>query len=75
MEIQYVYSKKRSEFGRYTQFSDDQPKLIDNIMPNSQLQDDYILMDPVHRPAQCSTQFAVHSVILNLTPSLYVKLC
>lgn len=62
METQYVYSKKRSEFGRICMFSDDQTKLLENIMPKKQLGEEFIYMDPVHQYAQCTTQFAEHDV-------------
>lgn len=62
METQYVYSKKRSEFGKYCVFVDEPPKILENVMPNRQHQEEFILMDPVHRGTQCTTQFAEHEV-------------
>ncbi|RZF36013.1 hypothetical protein LSTR_LSTR005829 [Laodelphax striatellus] len=62
METQYVYSKKRSEFGRYHAFTDDSAKLLENVTVNTSYTDDYIIMDPVHRANQCSKQFAVNEV-------------
>lgn len=43
MELQYVYQKKRSEFGRQCLFSDRGPELIDNYPANPKLYKDYIL--------------------------------
>lgn len=43
MEPQYVYHKKRSEFGRQCQFSDKGPDLIENVMPNKKLRKNFIL--------------------------------
>lgn len=62
MENQYVYTKKRSDFGRQCLFFSDTPKIIDNLVPNRALMEDYILRDPVHRGMQCSKVFAEHDV-------------
>lgn len=43
MEIQYVYQKKRAEFGRQCMFNDKGPDLIDNCLPDRHLARDYIL--------------------------------
>lgn len=43
MEIQYVYQKKRSEFGRQCMFSDKGPELIDNYASNKEHAHEYIL--------------------------------
>lgn len=66
MENQYVYTKKRSEFGRQCFFGDDGPKNIDNFPPNRSLMDEYILRDPVHVGVQCSKTFAEHEVGLSI---------
>jgi dynein intermediate chain 2 len=63
MDMQYVYSKKRSEFGRQCLFVDDGPKLMENIMPNKELLNEYIVKNPVSRSTQCSNVLAEHEVI------------
>lgn len=60
MEIKYVYVKTRSKFGKQCVFDDSDPTVEENIYPNSQLMEDYIYMNPVHRGVQMSKQFAVH---------------
>uniref|UniRef100_A0A1B6H019 Dynein intermediate chain 3, ciliary n=1 Tax=Cuerna arida TaxID=1464854 RepID=A0A1B6H019_9HEMI len=62
MENQYVYTKKRSEFGRQCIFNDEGPKIVDNLLPNKALIDEYILRDPVHRGVQCSKTYAEHDL-------------
>lgn len=42
MEIQYVYQKKRSEFGRQCMFSDKGPELIDTFSSNKDFLSRYI---------------------------------
>lgn len=42
MEIQYVYQKKRSEFGRQCLFTDKGPELIDNFASNKDMLQRYI---------------------------------
>jgi dynein intermediate chain 2 len=64
MDIQYAYTKKRSEFGRPCLFVDEGPKLIENIMPNKELLNTYIFKNPVSRSTQCSSVLAEHEVIL-----------
>lgn len=62
MENNYVYTKKRSEFGRQCIFSDDFPKLVDNLLPNKEHSDEYIRQNPVHRSTQCSKTYAENEV-------------
>ena len=42
MEVQYVYQKKRTEFGRQCLFSDKGPDLIDNYNANKKCLRNYI---------------------------------
>jgi hypothetical protein len=63
MDPQYVYTKKRSEFGRQCFFADESPKLMENIVPNKQLHNDYLFKNPVNRSTQCSNILAEHEVI------------
>lgn len=65
MDIQYIYQKKRSEFGRQCLFSDRGPELIDNYPPNRSFLKEYILKDPVSRSQQGAPVYA--EVLLNTT--------
>ncbi|KAL3276240.1 hypothetical protein HHI36_020956 [Cryptolaemus montrouzieri] len=71
MEIQYVYQKKRSEFGRQCLFTDKGPELIDNYLPDKNLLREYILRDPVNASQQGAPQFAAHE--LNTTRAEYTN--
>lgn len=62
MDIQYVYTKKRSEFGRQCLFADDGPKTMDNVLPNKEFFNEYIYKNPVNRSTQCSSILAEHEV-------------
>ncbi|PNF32875.1 Dynein intermediate chain 3, ciliary [Cryptotermes secundus] len=62
MDVQYVYTKKRSEFGRPCFFVDEGPKLMENIMPNREFHNGYIFKNPVNRSTQCSSVLAEHEV-------------
>lgn len=43
MEVQYVYQRKRNEFGRQCLFVDKGPDLIDNYPSDKRFLRDYIL--------------------------------
>ncbi|XP_063223643.1 dynein intermediate chain 3, ciliary [Bacillus rossius redtenbacheri] len=55
--IQYVYQKKRSKFGRPFLLHDEVPNTL-NIFPDKSLFDDYILKNPVEQASQCGPVFA-----------------
>ena len=63
-ELQYIYTKKRSEFGRQCLFVDERPVMLENLMPNPEMMQDYIFMNPVNQGTQCSSLLAEHEVIL-----------
>jgi dynein intermediate chain 2 len=63
MDVLYAYTKKRSEFGRHCLFTDEGPKLMENLMPNKELNNGYICKNPVSRSTQCSSVLAEHEVI------------
>ncbi|KAB0792517.1 hypothetical protein PPYR_14476 [Photinus pyralis] len=71
MELQYVYQKKRAEFGRQCIFSDKGPDLIDNYAANKELGQNYILQDPVSQGSQCGPILAEHE--LNTTRANFVN--
>jgi dynein intermediate chain 2 len=62
MEIVYVYTKKRSEFGRQCHFSDRPAELHVNIMPDEQANQNYIVKNPVDMGVQVSKDFSEHEV-------------
>lgn len=62
MEIVYVYTKKRSEFGRQVNFHDKNAELIVDIPPNPELIKDYVERNPVNRAIQCSQEMSEHEV-------------
>lgn len=61
MEIQYVYSKQRSDFGKPCYFSD-YFKIIDNYKPKRELMEEFIERDPVHRSTQVVKLWGHHEV-------------
>jgi len=62
MEIVYVYTKKRSEFGRQPLFSDQNAQLNVDILPDDSLQDDFIERNPVDMAIQYAPQMSEHEV-------------
>jgi len=62
MDIQYVYTKKRSEFGRQVFFSDRQVEILADIQPNLTLTKEYVSRDPVEFGVQNVKEFSEHSV-------------
>ncbi|XP_029934007.1 dynein intermediate chain 3, ciliary [Myripristis murdjan] len=62
MEITYVYTKIRSEFGRPCQFSDQPVELIVDISPDPTLAANFIERDIRDFAIQCSQDMSVHEV-------------
>eukprot|EP01137_Pigoraptor_chileana_P008982 Opistho-2@56562 len=62
MEIVYVYSKKRNEFGRQCNFSDRPTELICDIQPEPDLEDQYVERNPTHTSVQCVADMSEHEV-------------
>ncbi|XP_019851832.1 PREDICTED: dynein intermediate chain 3, ciliary-like, partial [Amphimedon queenslandica] len=62
MEIVYVYTKKRNEFGRQAIFSDRPPELSIDIRPDSSMRNDYIRKDPVDIAVQYTSDMSEHEV-------------
>ncbi|KAK5640046.1 hypothetical protein RI129_010857 [Pyrocoelia pectoralis] len=71
MELQYVYQKKRNEFGRQCIFYDKGPDLIDNYPANKELLQNYIFKDPVSQETQYGPILAEHE--LNTTRANFVN--
>ena len=62
MEIVYVYTKKRSEFGRQCNFSDRPAELHVNIVPEPNITADFIERDPCDTAVQCAQEMSEHEV-------------
>ena len=60
MEIVYVYTKKRSEFGRQCHFSDRPAELHVNITPDESLSQNYIAKNPIDIGVQVSKEYSEH---------------
>lgn len=74
MEIVYVYTKKRSEFGRQCNFSDRQAELHVDIAPDEKLLQDYIEKNPCDTGIQCVQEMSEHEVLKEIYP-LIKTLC
>lgn len=62
MEIVYVYTKKRREFGRQCNFSDQLAELLVDILPDEQLAAEYIEKNRIDRGIQCGSDMSEHEV-------------
>uniref|UniRef100_W5N5C3 Dynein axonemal intermediate chain 2 n=1 Tax=Lepisosteus oculatus TaxID=7918 RepID=W5N5C3_LEPOC len=62
MEIVYVYTKKRSEFGRQCNFSDRPAELHVDILPDPSLAVNFIERNPCDTPTQCTQEMSEHEV-------------
>lgn len=62
MEIVYVYTKKRSEFGRQCNFSDRPAELHFDVAPDEKLVHDYIERNPCNVGIQCVSEMSEHEV-------------
>ena len=62
MEIVYVYTKKRNEFGRQPIFTDKQAELQLDLKPESSLKDSFIFKDPVDMALQFTPEMSEHEV-------------
>ncbi|CAF3700183.1 unnamed protein product [Rotaria sp. Silwood1] len=62
MDIQYVYTKKRSEFGRQVHFTDRPVEVVADIQPNPELIHEYVARNPVDIGVQNVREFSEHWV-------------
>lgn len=62
MEIVYVYTKKRAEFGRQPLLVDSHAQLHVNIEPDESLRDNFIAKDPVDMAVQYAPEMTEHEV-------------
>ena len=64
MEIVYVYTKKRSEFGRQAIFSDRSAQICADIQPEPNLREEFIYKDPVDIAVQNVATMTEHEVYI-----------
>lgn len=69
MEIVYVYTKKRAEFGKQCNFSDRPAELHVDILPDPSLLENFIERDPVDSGIQCVQMMSEHEVNFDTTRS------
>ncbi|NXG69350.1 DNAI2 protein, partial [Baryphthengus martii] len=62
MEIVYVYTRKRSEFGRPCSFSDLPAKVTVDIPPEPSLASGFVLRNPVNSSVQHTSDMSEHEV-------------
>lgn len=62
MEIVYVYTKKRSEFGRQCNFSDRPAELHVDIQPDPTLSENFVERNPVDTATHCVQEMSEHEV-------------
>lgn len=76
MEIVYVYTKKRSEFGRQCQFSDRPAELLVDIQPDTTLLTNFVEKSPVDTGIQSVPEMSEHEVdfIYNLLASTHISI-
>ncbi|XP_015587491.1 dynein intermediate chain 3, ciliary isoform X2 [Cephus cinctus] len=61
MEIQYVYSKTRAQFGKACIFSETDKAEVD-IRPDASQLHNFVRLNPVSHGTQCSKRYAAHEV-------------
>lgn len=66
MEIVYVYTKKRSEFGRQAIFSHRQAELCVHIKQEPSEKESFIFKDPVDVALQYTPEMSEHEVLHSL---------
>ncbi|WAQ97162.1 DYI3-like protein [Mya arenaria] len=62
MEIVYVYTKKRAEFGRQCNFTDRSAELHVDIVPDPSLAENFVERNPVDSGIQCVQEMSEHEV-------------
>lgn len=61
INMQYIYTKQRLEFGKQCNFSNYQKIEVD-IKPHAGYMNHYIQINPTTRATQCSNIYSVHEV-------------
>uniref|UniRef100_A0A0C9RU86 Dnai2 protein n=1 Tax=Fopius arisanus TaxID=64838 RepID=A0A0C9RU86_9HYME len=68
MEVEYVYVKSRSQFGKQCIFDDSGVTIEENIVSNPEMMGRYKRKDPLNTATQNTRQFAIHEVQTVSTP-------
>ncbi len=63
MDITYVYTKVRSQFGRQPLFSDAETQILISLNPDETEEENFIEKDPVDMAVQYTPQMTEHEVI------------
>lgn len=62
MYTNYTYSKLRREFGRHCRFTKCGPKVLENLMPDPGLSDDWLSKNPVDKGTNIGVDWSEHEV-------------
>ena len=60
MEVAYLYTKVRSEFGKQTNFSDQDTRILHTIPQTDEFEDDYIPRNPVCTTVDTCPTYSAH---------------
>ena len=60
MEVAYLYTKVRSEFGKQTNFSDQDARILHTIPQTDEFEDDYIPRNPVCTTVDTCPTYSEH---------------
>jgi len=63
MDITYVYTKVRSQFGRQPLFSDAETQILISLDPDESQEENFIEKDPVDIAIQYTPQMTEHEVM------------
>ena len=63
MEIVYVYTKKREEFGRQCNFTDRTAESLVDIPVDESLKESFIERNPCESAIQCAPEMSEHEVV------------
>ncbi|CBY38589.1 unnamed protein product [Oikopleura dioica] len=70
MEVQYVYTKKRAEFGRHANFSDRPAESHVDIAPDREVRKNFLHRNPCHAEVQASYPMSEHYVNTEVTQTV-----
>jgi len=62
MNINYTYSKLRREFGKQCRFSKCGPTVLENLMPDPSLEEQWLPQNPINKSTNNSIEWAEHEV-------------
>eukprot|EP00741_Cyanophora_paradoxa_P021766 tig00000241_g21009.t1 len=62
MEVNFLYTKQRKQFGRHAVFKDKQAEILESIMPSKELDEDYVVKNPSACDIQAVPEYSEHEV-------------